>query len=117
MSRYSIGSVAFTTVAILLLGCLLFRALTAASARSILLLCYFFHRLRSALTFRKEAANFLRPQEIEIVVDWVIQHLKGKGPPSYADCTDFFGAGARACENYKNEYAAGSPREATTVGK
>jgi hypothetical protein len=41
----------------------------------------------------------LRPQEIEIVVDWVIQHLKGKGPPSYADCTDFFGAGARACEN------------------
>ena len=33
---------AFTKIAILLLGCLLFRALTAALARSILLLCYFF---------------------------------------------------------------------------
>src|SRR5215470_7567274 len=32
-SRYSIGSVAFTTIAILLLGCLLFRAPTAASVR------------------------------------------------------------------------------------
>ena len=65
----------------------------------------------------KEAANFLRPKEIEMVVDWVIQHLKGKGPPSYADCTDFFGASTRACDIYKNEDAAGSPREPTTVGK
>jgi hypothetical protein len=65
----------------------------------------------------KEATNFLRPKEIEIVVDWVIQHLKGKGPPSYADCTDFFGEGARACDIHKNEDAAGSPRELTTMGK
>jgi len=65
----------------------------------------------------KEATNFLRPKEIEIVVDWVIQHLKGKGPPSHADCADFFGEGARACDIYKNEDAAGSPRELTTMGK
>jgi hypothetical protein len=51
------------------------------------------------------------------IVDWVIQHLKGKGPPSYADCTDFFGASTRACDIYKNEDAASSPREPTTVGK
>jgi hypothetical protein len=59
----------------------------------------------------KEAANFLRPKEIEIVVDWVIQHLKGKGPPSYADCADFFGASTRACDVYKNEDTAAPPRE------
>ena len=53
-----------------------------------------------------EAANFLRPNEIETVVDWVFLHLKGKGPPSYADCTDFFGPGARACDVYNKEGVA-----------
>jgi hypothetical protein len=53
-----------------------------------------------------EAASFLRPQEIEIVVDYVIQHIKGKGSPSYRDCTEFFGEGARACDTYRN---AGAP--------
>ena len=65
----------------------------------------------------KEAANFLRSKEIEIVVDWVIQHLKGKGPPSYADCTDFFGASTRACDVYKNEDAAAPPHEPAASGK
>ena len=64
----------------------------------------------------QEAANFLRPKEIETVVDWVLEHLKGKGPPSYADCTDFFGASARACDIYKNEDTASS-REPTASGK
>ena len=64
-----------------------------------------------------EAANFLRPSEIEVVVDWVLQHLKGKGPPSYADCIDFFGSGARACEIYNKQSGATPPREATQVGK
>jgi mono/diheme cytochrome c family protein len=52
-----------------------------------------------------EAANFLRPQEIEIVVDYVLEHIKGKGLPSYRDCTDFFGEGARACDTYRNAAA------------
>jgi mono/diheme cytochrome c family protein len=49
----------------------------------------------------QEAANFLRRQEIETVVDYVLHHIKGKGPPSYQDCADFFGAGARACNVYQ----------------
>jgi mono/diheme cytochrome c family protein len=49
----------------------------------------------------QEAANFLRPQEIETVVDYVLQHIKGKGQPSYQDCVDFFGEGARACDVYR----------------
>jgi len=64
-----------------------------------------------------EAASFLRPGDIEVVVDWVLQHLKGKGPPSYADCSNFFGPGARACEVYGDESAPAPPREATQVGK
>jgi mono/diheme cytochrome c family protein len=64
-----------------------------------------------------EAANFLRPNEIEVVVDWVLGHLKGKGPPSYTDCTNFFGAGARACEIYNKEGAVAAPAETTTVGR
>ena len=64
-----------------------------------------------------EAANFLRPNEIETVVDWVLLHLKGKGAPSYADCTDFFGPGARACDVYNKEGVATPPREATQMGK
>ena len=55
----------------------------------------------------QEAANFLRPHEIEVVVDYVLDHLRGKGQPSYQECTEFFGAGARACDTYKNEAAAG----------
>lgn len=53
-----------------------------------------------------EAAHFLRPQEIEAVVDYVLHHVKGKGPPTYQDCIDFFGDGARACGVYKENGAA-----------
>ena len=51
----------------------------------------------------QEAANFLRPRDIETVVDYVLRHIKGKGPPSYQDCVDFFGEGARACDVYRGE--------------
>ncbi|MBH5371035.1 c-type cytochrome [Bradyrhizobium glycinis] len=49
-----------------------------------------------------DAATFLRPKEIEKVVDYVLEHIKGKGPTSYQDCIDFFGDSSRACEVYKN---------------
>ncbi|TYL85861.1 c-type cytochrome [Bradyrhizobium cytisi] len=49
-----------------------------------------------------DAATFLRPKEIEGVVDYVLEHIKGKGATSYQDCIDFFGDGSRACEVYKN---------------
>lgn len=49
-----------------------------------------------------DAAAFLRPKEIEKVVDYVLEHIKGKGPTSYQDCSDFYGEGSRTCEVYKN---------------
>ncbi|WP_271575119.1 c-type cytochrome [Bradyrhizobium sp. CCBAU 11361] len=49
-----------------------------------------------------DAATFLRPKEIEKVVDYVLEHIKGKGPISYQDCIGFFGDSSRACEVYKN---------------
>ena len=63
----------------------------------------------------QEAAKFLRPREIETVVDYVIRHVQGKGPPTYQDCIDFFGAGARACDSY--EKAAGGSSSAAGAGK
>ncbi len=62
-----------------------------------------------------EPASYLRPQEIEIVVDYVIQHFKGKGPATYQDCVDFFGEGARACEIY-NKPGAPSPSASSGSG-
>lgn len=62
----------------------------------------------------QEAANFLRPKEIETVVDYVIRQIKGKGPPTYQDCVDFFGAGARACNVYEKAAATSS---STAAGK
>ncbi len=47
------------------------------------------------------AVNFLRPREIETVVDYVLAHYRGKGTPSYQDCLDFFGEGARTCDVYR----------------
>ncbi|WP_439373062.1 c-type cytochrome [Bradyrhizobium sp. DASA03120] len=49
-----------------------------------------------------DSATFLRQNEIEKVVDYVLEHIKGKGQTSYQDCIDFFGEGSRACEVYKN---------------
>ncbi|MCK1641452.1 c-type cytochrome [Bradyrhizobium sp. 157] len=49
-----------------------------------------------------DAPAFLRPKEIETVVDYVLKHIKGKGQTSYQDCVDYFGEGSRACEVYKN---------------
>ncbi|AMA59918.1 hypothetical protein BCCGELA001_29155 [Bradyrhizobium sp. CCGE-LA001] len=49
-----------------------------------------------------DAATSLRAMEIEKVVDYVLKRIKGKGPPRYQDCTDFYGEGSRACEVYKN---------------
>jgi len=59
-----------------------------------------------------DAATFLRPTEIEKVADYVLNHIKGKGPASYQDCTDFFGEGSRACDVYK----AISARHSQAIG-
>ncbi|MGH6914535.1 MAG: c-type cytochrome [Geminicoccales bacterium] len=45
-----------------------------------------------------KAAIFLRAEEIDAVVAYVITNLKGKGEPTYEDCVAFWGAGERQCE-------------------
>lgn len=54
------------------------------------------------------AARFLRPREVEVVVDYVLAEIKGKGEPDYADCAAFFGDGSRMCQSYRTERPGGS---------
>jgi mono/diheme cytochrome c family protein len=65
----------------------------------------------------QEAVNFLRPQDIETVVDYVLRQIRGKGAVSYQDCVDFFGAGARACDVYKSDTGGASSSRAASAGK
>jgi mono/diheme cytochrome c family protein len=44
--------------------------------------------------------EFLTPEEIASVVDYVVAHQKGKGAPIRADCVAFWGEGARECQGY-----------------
>ena len=53
------------------------------------------------------AANLvLRPQEIEDVAHYVVEDIKGKGEPTLADCTAFFGDESHACDLYRPHTAA-----------
>ncbi len=49
-----------------------------------------------------EPDHYLRASEIEAVADYVLAGMKGKGPPTLAECQAFFGATSRACNTYKN---------------
>ncbi len=51
--------------------------------------------------FPAQAAIFLRPPEIEAVVDYVQSQLQGKGEPTKADCIAFWGEGERQCDEMK----------------
>jgi hypothetical protein len=48
--------------------------------------------------FPAKAAIFLRAEETEAVVDYVIGQIQGKGEPTYEDCVAFWGEGNRECE-------------------
>ena len=48
-----------------------------------------------------EAGTFLRPNEIEAVADYVLNNIKGRGEPNYAECAAFFGETSRVCETLK----------------
>lgn len=50
-----------------------------------------------------EGSTFLRPAEIELVADYVLHHIKGKGEPNYPDCIAFFGNGSRVCNIYREK--------------
>jgi Cytochrome C oxidase, cbb3-type, subunit III len=60
-----------------------------------------------------EANVFLRPSEIEAVADYVIAHIKGKGEPTYDECTAFFANGSRVCNVYKESTQSAAPPEQT----
>jgi Cytochrome c len=47
--------------------------------------------------FPPKAATFLRAEEIDAVTDYVLDHLRGQGEPTYADCVEFWGEASRAC--------------------
>jgi mono/diheme cytochrome c family protein len=64
--------------------------------------CYGLTRAQISDSMPPEAAGFLRPGEVEAVVDYVIAHVKGKGEPTYDDCIAFFGDASRVCGIYKS---------------
>lgn len=65
----------------------------------------------------QDGAIFLRPHDIEVVVDYVLEHIKGKGSANYQDCTEFFGAGARACDIYEKPGASSGAGDSSEAGK
>jgi len=46
---------------------------------------------------------WLQKREIEVIVAYLEAKVIGKGPPTVADCEEFFGAGSLRCQ----EMAAG----------
>ena len=53
----------------------------------------------------------LRPAEVEGVADYVVATIKGRGEPTLADCTAFFGTASRVCDIYQPHAAEGdAPR-------
>ena len=55
---------------------------------------------------------FLRPHDIEVVADYVLANIKGKGEPNYEECVRFFGNSSRVCDIYKDGSASSSKSSA-----
>lgn len=47
-----------------------------------------------------EPDHSLRPGEIDAVAKYVLDNIKGKGPPTLAQCQAFFGTGTHVCDVY-----------------
>jgi hypothetical protein len=67
--------------------------------------CYGLKREHLGKDIPVEGSTFLRPAEIEAVADYVISAIQGRGEPTYAECTAFFGESARACASYRTAEA------------
>jgi mono/diheme cytochrome c family protein len=65
----------------------------------------------SGMTLAEAPSGFLRPKEIDAVADYVVAHVKGKGEPTYSECTEFFGEGSRVCDVYKTAQPSGATKE------
>lgn len=63
--------------------------------------CYDMTRQDVGERMPPEGGTFLRPNDIEAVADYVLAHIKGRGEPTYDECTAFFGNTSRVCDIYK----------------
>ncbi|MGJ4882195.1 MULTISPECIES: c-type cytochrome [unclassified Bradyrhizobium] len=63
--------------------------------------CYGMSRQDVGERMPPEGGVFLRPNDIEAVADYVLAHIKGRGEPTYDECTAFFGNTSRVCDIYK----------------
>jgi mono/diheme cytochrome c family protein len=70
--------------------------------------CYGMNRQDAGSLMPPEAGVFLRTNDIEEVVSYVISHLKGKGEPDLADCVSFFSENSRACDIYRKSESSKS---------
>jgi mono/diheme cytochrome c family protein len=69
--------------------------------------CHGMNRAEVGAQSPPEATVFLRREDVDAVAGYVLTHIKGKGEPNYAECTDFFGNTSHVCDIYKNEQPAG----------
>ena len=76
--------------------------------------CYGMDRKQVGAQIPPEANVFLRPEDVSAVADYVIGHIKGRGEPTYSECTDFFGTTSHVCDIYKN---AQPPAAQTSTGQ
>ncbi len=74
--------------------------------------CHGMNRQEVGAQIPPEANVFLRHEDVEAVADYVLAHLKGRGEPSHAECTDFFGTTSHVCDIYKD--AQPSPTQTST---
>lgn len=70
--------------------------------------CYDMDRQKIGAQIPPEANVFLRHEDVEAVADYVLAHIKGRGEPNYAECTDFFGTTSHVCDIYKSEQPSGT---------
>jgi mono/diheme cytochrome c family protein len=77
--------------------------------------CYGMDRKEVGDQMPPEGGTFLRPADIDAVADYVIAHVKGKGEPTYAECTSFFSDTSRVCDIYKTGTPA--PTSGESAGK
>lgn len=68
--------------------------------------CYGMNRQEVGAQMPQEANVFLRREDVEAVASYVLSHIRGKGEPTYGECTDFFGTTSHVCDIYKTEQPA-----------
>jgi mono/diheme cytochrome c family protein len=70
--------------------------------------CYDMDRQQIGARIPPEANVFLRHEDVEAVADYVLTHIKGKGEPTYSECTDFFANTSHVCDIYKTAQPSGT---------